>query len=139
MRFKTRRKERKKLPKTKETYPLASSSVVVVSHFEGRLRRRGDADGDRRRRPRSRDRDRDGDADGDGGDGGFRFFSSAAIFACRLDHEHTILNHKKQQAPVMLSDSARDLPALQTVAQVALLHQGHGPLLELFWILVEDP
>ena len=66
---------------------MASSSVVVVSHFEGRLRRRGDADGDRRRRPRSRDRDRDGDADG--GDGGFRFFSSAAIFACRLDHEHT--------------------------------------------------
>ena len=38
----------------------------------------------------------------------------------------------------MLADSARDLPALQTVAQVALLHQGHGPLLELFWILVED-
>ena len=70
---------------------MASSSVVVVSHFEGRLRRRGDADGDRRRRPRSRDRDRDGDGDGDaaGGDGGFRFFSSAAIFACRLDHEHT--------------------------------------------------
>ena len=101
MRFKTRRKERKKLPKTKETYPLASSSVVVVSHFEGRLRRRGDADGDRRRRPRSRDRDRDGDADGDGGDGGFRFFSSAAIFACRLDHEHTILNHKKQQAALL--------------------------------------
>ena len=115
---------------------MASSSVVVVSHFEGRFRRRGDADGDRRR-PRSRDRDRDGDADG--GDGGFRFFSSAAIFACRLDHEHTKLNHKKQQAPVMLADSARDLPALQTVAQVALLHQGHGPLLELFWILVEDP
>ena len=118
MRFKTRRKEKKKekkrpLHKTKETYPLASSSVVVVSHFEGRLRRRGagDADDDRRRRPRSRDRDRDGDGDAAGGDGGFRFFSSAAIFACRLDHEHTILNHKKQQAPVMLSDSARDLPA----------------------------
>ena len=68
---------------------MASSSVVVVSHFEGRFRRRGDADGDRRR-PRSRDRDRDRD----GGDGGFRFFSSAAIFACRLDHEHTKLNHK---------------------------------------------
>ena len=95
---------------------MASSSVVVVSHFEGRLRRRGDADADddRRRRPRSRDRDRDRDGDGGaaGGDGGFRFFSSAAIFACRLDHEHTILNHKKQQAPVMLADSARDLPAL---------------------------
>ena len=68
---------------------MAASSVVVVSHFEGRLRRRGDADGDPRR-PRSRDRDRDRD----GGDGAFRFFSSAAIFACRLDHEHTILNHK---------------------------------------------
>ena len=96
MRFKTRRKKRKKkrpLHKTKETYPLASSSVVVVSHFDGRLRRRGDADGDRRR-PRSRDRDRDRDGDAAGGDGGFRFFSSAAIFACRLDHEHTILNHK---------------------------------------------
>ena len=91
---------------------MASSSVVVVSHFDGRLRRRaGDADADRRR-PRSRDRDRDGDGDAAAGDGGFRFFSSAAIFACRLDHEHTILNHKKQQAPVMLSDSARDLPAL---------------------------
>ena len=77
---------------------MASSSVVVVSHFEGRLRRRGDADGDRRR-PRSRDRDRDGDAAA--GDGGFRFFSSAAIFACRLDHEHTILNHKKQQAALL--------------------------------------
>ena len=77
---------------------MASSSVVVVSHFEGRFRRRGDADGDRRR-PRSRDRDRDGDADG--GDGGFRFFSSAAIFACRLDHEHTKLNHKKQQAALL--------------------------------------
>ena len=64
---------------------MASSSVVVVSHFDGRRRlRAGDADGDRRR-PRSRDRDRDRD----GGDGGFRFFSSAAIFACRLDHEHT--------------------------------------------------
>ena len=116
MRFKTRRKgkrkEKRPLHKTKETYPLAASSVVVVSHFDGRLRRRaGDADGDRRR-PRSRDRDRDGDGDAAGGDGGFRFFSSAAIFACRLDHEHTILNHKKQQAPVMLSDSARDLPAL---------------------------
>ena len=112
MRFKTLRKEKKRSgqARTKETYPLASSSVVVVSHFDGCLRRRGDADGDRRRRPRSRDRDRDGDADG--GDGGFRFFSSAAIFACRLDHEHTILNHKKQQAPVMLADSARDLPAL---------------------------
>ena len=99
MRFKTRRKERKKRPlhKTKETYPLASSSVVVVSHFEGRLRRRGDADGDRRRRPRSRDRDRDRDGDAAGG----RFFSSAAIFACRLDHEHTILNHKKQQAALL--------------------------------------
>ena len=54
MRFKTRRKEKKKekkrpYPKTKATYPLASSSVVVVSHFDGRLRRRaGDADGDRR-------------------------------------------------------------------------------------------
>ena len=72
---------------------MASSSVVVVSHFEGRFRRRGDADGDRRRRPRSRDRDRD--RDGDGGDGGFRFFSSAAIFACRLDHEHT--NTKSQK------------------------------------------
>ena len=92
MRFKTRRKgkERSGQARTKETYPLASSSVVVVSHFEGRLRRRGDADGDRRRRPRSRDRDRDGDGDAAGG----RFFSSAAIFACRLDHEHTILNHK---------------------------------------------
>ena len=116
MRFKTRRKEREKKrgqARTKETYPLASSSVVVVSHFDGRLRRRaGDVDGDRRRRPRSRDRDRDGDGDAAAGDGGFRFFSSAAIFACRLDHEHTILNHKKQQAPVMLSDSARDLPAL---------------------------
>ena len=67
---------------------MASSSVVVVSHFEGRFRRRGDADGDRRR-PRSRDRDRDGDGDAAGGDGAFRFFSSAAIFACRLDHEHT--------------------------------------------------
>ena len=78
---------------------MASSSVVVVSHFEGRFRRRGDADGDRRRRPRSRDRDRDGDAAA--GDGGFRFFSSAAIFACRLDHEHTILNHKKQQAALL--------------------------------------
>ena len=92
MRFKTRRKEKEKkrpLHKTKETYPLASSSVVVVSHFEGRLRRRGDADGDRRRRPRSRDRDRDADGDAAAGDGGFRFFSSAAIFACRLDHEHT--------------------------------------------------
>ena len=75
---------------------MASSSVVVVSHFEGRLRRRGDADGDRRR-PRSRDRDRDGDGDAAGG----RFFSSAAIFACRLDHEHTILNHKKQQAALL--------------------------------------
>ena len=75
---------------------MASSSVVVVSHFEGRLRRRGDADGDRRR-PRSRDRDRDGDGDGDGGDGGFRFFSSAAIFACRLDHEHTILITKNNK------------------------------------------
>ena len=98
MRFKTRRKgkERSDQARTKETYPLASSSVVVVSHFDGRLRRRGDADGDRRR-PRSRDRDRDGD----GGDGGFRFFSSAAIFACRLDHEHTILNHKKQQAALL--------------------------------------
>ena len=99
MRFKTRRKEKEKRSdqaRTKETYPLASSSVVVVSHFEGRLRRRGDADGDRRRRPRSRDRDRDRDGDGDAaaGDGGFRFFSSAAIFACRLDHEHTKLNHK---------------------------------------------
>ena len=72
-----------------------------MSHFEGRLRRRGDADGDRRRRPRSRDRDRDGDGDGDGGDGAFKFFSSAAIFACRLDHEHTILNHKKQQAALL--------------------------------------
>ena len=102
MRFKTRRKgkeRRSDQARTKETYPLASSSVVVVSHFEGRFRRRGDADGDRRRRPRSRDRDRDGDADG--GDGGFRFFSSAAIFACRLDHEHTILNHKKQQAALL--------------------------------------
>ena len=68
-----------------------------MSHFEGRFRRRGDADGDRRRRPRSRDRDRDGD----GGDGAFKFFSSAAIFACRLDHEHTILNHKKQQAALL--------------------------------------
>ena len=97
MRFKTRRKgkeERSDQARTKETYPLASSSVVVVSHFEGRLRRRGDADGDRRRRPRSRDRDRDGDGDAAAGDGGFRFFSSAAIFACRLDHEHTKLNHK---------------------------------------------
>ena len=75
---------------------MASSSVVVVSHFEGRLRRRGDADGDRRRR-RSRDRDRDRDGDAAGG----RFFSSAAIFACRLDHEHTILNHKKQQAALL--------------------------------------
>ena len=113
MGFKTRRKEKKEAnqARTKETYPLTSSSVVVVSHFEGRLRRRGDADGDRRR-PRSRDRDRDGDGDAAAGDGGFRFFSSAAIFACRLDHEHTILIHKKQQAPVMLSDSARDLPAL---------------------------
>ena len=104
MRFKTRRKGKEKkrpLHKTKETYPLASSSVVVVSHFEGRLRRRGDADGDRRRRPRSRDRDRDGDGDAAGGDGGFKFFSSAAIFACRLDHEHTILNHKKQQAALL--------------------------------------
>ena len=64
---------------------MAASSVVVVSHFEGRFRRRGDADGDRRRRPRSRDRDRDRDGDAAGG----RFFSSAAIFACRLDHEHT--------------------------------------------------
>ena len=95
MRFKTRRKEKKKekkrpYPKTKATYPLASSSVVVVSHFDGRLRRlAGDADGDRRRRPRSRDRDRDRDGDAAAGDGGFRFFSSAAIFACRLDHEHT--------------------------------------------------
>ena len=82
---------------------MASSSVVVVSHFEGRLRRRGDADADedRRRRPRSRDRDRDGDGDAAAGDGGFRFFSSAAIFACRLDHEHTILNHKKQQAALL--------------------------------------
>ena len=113
---------------------MASSSVVVVSHFEGRLRRRGDADGDRRRRPRSRDRDRDGDGDAAGG----RFFSSAAIFACRLDHEHTILNHKKQQAPVMLADSARDLPALQTVAQVALLHQCYCPFLQFFRVLVED-
>ena len=98
MRFKTRRKEKERSDqaRTKETYPLAASSVVVVSHFEGRLRRRGDADADddRRRRPRSRDRDRDGDGDAAGGDGGFRFFSSAAIFACRLDHEHTILNHK---------------------------------------------
>ena len=83
-------------------------------------------------RPRLRRRRR-------GGDGGFRFFSSAAIFACRLDHEHTILNHKKQQAPVMLADSARDLPALEGRAQVALLHQGHGPLLELFWIFIKDP
>ena len=98
MRFKTRRKgkERSGQARTKETYPLASSSVVVVSHFEGRFRRRGDADGDRRR-PRSRDRDRDGDGDAAGG----RFFSSAAIFACRLDHEHTILNHKKQQAALL--------------------------------------
>ena len=98
MRFKTRRKEKKRSDqaRTKETYPLASSSVVVVSHFEGRFRRRGDADGDRRR-PRSRDRDRDGDGDAAGG----RFFSSAAIFACRLDHEHTILNHKKQQAALL--------------------------------------
>ena len=96
MRFKTRRKKEEKRSdqaRTKETYPLASSSVVVVSHFEGRLRRRGDADGDRRR-PRSRDRDRDRDGDAAAGDGGFRFFSSAAIFACRLDHEHTKLNHK---------------------------------------------
>ena len=68
---------------------MASSSAVVVSHFEGRLRRRGDADDDSRRRPRSRDRDRDRDDDAAGGDGAFRFFSSAAIFACRLDHEHT--------------------------------------------------
>ena len=75
---------------------MASSSAVLVSHFDGRRRLcAGDADGDRRR-PRSRDRDRDRDGDGDAaaGDGGFRFFSSAAIFACRLDHEHTILNHK---------------------------------------------
>ena len=92
MRFETRRKEEKRSDqaRTKETYPLASSSVVVVSHFEGRFRRRGDADGDRRR-PRSRDRDRDGDDDAAGG----RFFSSAAIFACRLDHEHT--NTKSQK------------------------------------------
>ena len=75
---------------------MASSSVAVVSHFEGRLRRRGDADGDRRRRPRSRDRDRDGDGDAAGG----RFFSSAAIFACRLDHEHTNIT-KKQQAALL--------------------------------------
>ena len=70
-----------------------------MSHFEGRFRRRGDADGDRRR-PRSRDRDRDGDGDAAGGDGGFRFFSSAAIFACRLDHEHTNIT-KKQQAALL--------------------------------------
>ena len=56
-----------------------------------------------------------------------------------VDSTMNILNHKKQQAPVMLADSARDLPALEGRAQVALLHQGHGPLLELFWIFIKNP
>ena len=110
-----------------------------MSHSRAACAAAARSDGDRRAAGDHADRDRDRDGDAAAGDGGFRFFSSAAIFACRLDHEHTILNHKKQQAPVMLADSARDLPALQTVAQVALLHQGHGPLLELFWIFIKDP
>ena len=79
MRFKTRRKEKKKekkrpYPKTKETCPLASSSVVVVSHFEGPLTPPRHADGDRRGGSHDHgtatadDRDRDAA----GGDG-FRF------------------------------------------------------------------